>query len=501
MAIQPMRYTYYDGAKAVTLSDLDNFLDYLVAGQGGAGSVTVESVINSVAFVFRGVRLRAQAVASLPYTITRKGTDDVVDNESDYDNVMGFWADPFRTLWQLEESLTALGKAYLFKARNRVVLKELRYLHPDTVTPVLDGKDGLTGFERQVNSVTYKFKADEIAYFWHPDYSVEVGPPSRSPVKAALAAAGVMYNLDAFMEAFFGRGAIKGLIFAAKGMPNKEERGRLTDWFKRTFGRGVKSAFETGVFNADEIQVVPVGEGLEAISNNVIAEEMRQSIAVALGIPITLMNSNTASGLGGGGVADRDDIHFYTKTVKPEADFIARVLNSQVLHDVGYHFAFDYNQLDVFQEDEKERANSFALYVQAGMKPEVAATMVGLEIPDPAQIEPHYAEAFKQPQPVPPQLQEAQEELEQPDIEEQSEEDREEEREQQEESRAADLERWMRKAIKRIEEGKPEKAAEFESPRIPSTLKAAIEGALMECKDSDDVRAAFANAIAWGVYP
>ena len=275
----------------------------------------------------------------------------------------------------------------------------------------------------------------------------------------------------------------------------------MKEWFTRTFGRGSATSFATEIINADAIEPIKIGEGLESLNNSELTQQMREDIAVALGVPMSLLLSGTVAGLGGGGVASQDDIHFYKKTVMPLGDFIADTLNEQVFRPMKLRFDWLWNSLDVFQQDERERAVAFKTYVDARMRPEVAASMLGLEIPTDADIPPHYADAFtEEPEPMPnpfmpgaPRAEEPDEPEETPNPEMQAEVAR----EREAGTRAVDLERWQRKAVRRFEEGKPEKATEFESDAIPATLHAAIVGALSECKTAGEV----ADAFAWVEYP
>jgi len=498
-----LRYTYFDGQKAVTVADLDAFMEWaLDEEQGGNSAITVPQAIASVAFIFRAVRLRSQAVATLPFDIIRRkgdvgseSGDEVFDSSTDYQNALGYWPDPVDMLTRIEESLSTVGSAYVRKAINPAkYIKDLQYWAPRTIKPKISGTDGLVGFERNVNGVVSNWKSEEVLHWWHPDYRVELGAPTRSPVKAALAAGGVLRNSDAIVEAFFGRGAIKALLFAVKGMPDVKERDRFLDWFKRTFTRGTQSAFATGMVNAEDVKPVEIGQGLEDMASEALTKEKREDIAVAMGIPYSLLLSGSLAGLGSGGVADRDDILFYTKTVMPEGEFIARVLNEQLFHDAGLHFRFRYSDLDIFSEDEKERMAAWKMAVDGGFKPEVAAFMLGFEIPKSDDIPEWYADAFvEKPDPLEMAAQFA------PQGTPAKQEGDAVERDvgQDEADKALDLQRWERKAIKRIDEGHPEKAVEFESAHIPATLKAAITGALEDAQTVDDVRRAF----AWAEYP
>ena len=90
------------------------------------------------------------------------------------------------------------------------------------------------------------------------------------------------------------------------------------------------------------------------------------------------MNSTAAGGLGGGGVVSQDEKHFYDKTIRPECNFIAGELNRQLFAPMGLRFEFLLDGLDVFQEDEAQRAAAFKVYVDAGLPLEVVGLDAGL---------------------------------------------------------------------------------------------------------------------------
>ncbi len=492
------RYGYTDGRKAATLGDLDEFMDWLISDGQSDGTITHQDAARKVAFVYRCVRLIADAVRSAPWQIVRVGgAGTVVDTSAEYANVLGWLPNPKRTLELVTRSLLGPGSAYLFRVMRGRSVEELRYMAASTVKPVIDGRAGLTAFERQVNGQKTVYPAERFVYFWPADEGVEIGPPKSSPVIAALMSAGATYYTARFVSDFFARGAIKGTLIAVKGNPIEAERKRLKDWFTRTFGQGARSQFATEVINADALEPVKIGEGLESLNNSALTLQMREDIATALGVPMSKLLSSTIAGMGGGGVAESDDINFYSDTVKPLGEFIADTFNTQVFDALGLRWEWLWDTLDVFQQDEKERSVAFKTYVDARMKPEIAAMMLGLEIPEPSQIPAHYADAFTE-EPEPPQP------FGMPGAPQPAALDKEQAAEVAKEraettggTRAAELERWMRKAVKRFEEGHPEKALEFESAAIPDTLKAAICGALEAATTAAEAQAAF----LWAEYP
>ncbi len=57
-------------------------------------------------------------------------------------------------------------------------------------------------------------------------------------------------------------------------------------------------------------------------------------------------------------------------------------LNDRLLGPLGLRFEFLLDGLDVFQEDENQRAASFKVYVDAGLPLEVSGLILGLELPE-----------------------------------------------------------------------------------------------------------------------
>ena len=348
---------------------------WTIAGQPEAGN-ELQEYYRLVPWLFRGVDLRANAVAAMPFAIYRGETE--VDNSEDYQNKLAFLPNPGALFGCIESALTIWSYCYLERQRNTVMLKSLRYLFPPSVTPKLDELKGLTGWERRLQTRTVQLPPEGLLYFWKPDPFVEIGPPKTSPAIAASAAAGVLLNVDRFAAAFFARGAIKGTVLAVKGSPPEAERKRIKDVWARLFN-GIKNAWSEGVFNADQITPMVVGEGLESLANTELGNEKRRDVAGALGIPLSLLFSDAANFA----TAQQDDMHFYSKTIVPECTFIAGVLNEQLLMPLGYRLAFTPENLDVFQEDENARAASLGQLVSALASPEeflIAADILGYEI-------------------------------------------------------------------------------------------------------------------------
>lgn len=375
----------FDGLKAVAIDELPpEAWTFYSGGQDKKPLQLLKEYWRAVPWLFRGVQLRAQALSALPFAIVNRVGKDV-DTSADYDNILGFLPDPVSLLYLVEAALTLLGRAYLFREKNRARTLDLRYLLPTSITPKINetpGRDepvGLVGFIRQLRHGKKLLPVEDIVYFWTPDPFVELGPPTGSPGQAALRAAGALFSIDGFANAFFSRGAIKATLLTVEGSPREGEKKKLEAWWRR-FITGAKNAFAAKVISA-AVKPVILGEGMGELSDTEFTKEKREDIATALGVPQTMLWSTAAAGLGGGSVVTSDNLSFYRDTIVPEAEFAASVLNSQLLDGLGYRLDFRPETLDVYQADENERAAAYSSYVMAGMAQSVAAQILGIELP------------------------------------------------------------------------------------------------------------------------
>jgi len=492
----------YNPFKTVSMSDLPEGAWTYITGQP-QDEKDIQTYYKAIPWLFRGVDIRADAVASMPFSIYRGETE--IDNSEDYQNVVKFLPNPGGLFGLLEAALVIWNYAYAFKLRNEFMTKGLRYLLPSSIRPKID-TDGAISFTRRVGNKDTAYTVDDIIYFWGRDPFVEIGPPQASPAQAAAAAAGVLWNTDQFAAAFFARGAIKATLLTTTNIL-PAERERLKSWWQRMFQRGVKGSWQTDIVNADTVKPVVVGEGLESLENTNLTESKRIDIAAALGIPYSVLFSNASNRA----TAEQDDMHLYTKTVIPECEFIAEVLNDQVFKPLGYKFMFNPQALDLFQASENERAASLEKLIAALEKPEeflLAADILGYDL-DPEvhkRIEAMIAEKAKRAAEIQANMDNAKPQADNMYIErgyEESEDelvvpDRRLLKQPPPNRRSIDLGKWEGKSLKLVKRGKPAACA-FESDHIDPVTIAAVGAQLEDAQTEADVKAIFSSL--WLGYP
>ncbi|MHA2163808.1 MAG: phage portal protein [Candidatus Thorarchaeota archaeon] len=324
--------------------------------------------------LFRSVDIRANAIANLPWALMKGETE--FETSDAYENKTGLVSNMNVMLYLIEASLSLAGAAYWKRETNPVGYNKLRHLDPTSM--VLNEKKARKGeIEWKRNEPEPKvYTPEEIVYFWYPDPYVEIGPPNSWPVRSALNACGVLANLDEFAKNYFGRGAIKAMLFAMSGASRTSAEEFETWWVK--WVTGIQNAFRTKVINAEKVEPVIVGEGIKELENVSLSQEKREEIALALAIPMSLLFSSAANYA----TAERDKLNWYEDKIVPEAKFIASILNEQLFDEHGLKMVFRHETLDIFQEDEKERSMALGYLYNAEMPLDIALRVLGFDLTD-----------------------------------------------------------------------------------------------------------------------
>lgn len=374
-------YQLIDGQKSVPLNALPKEAWTIVTGDLGNDNEQVQKLYAAVAFLYRCVDVRASALMSVPWSIYRLegNADEPVWNHDDDENPpkeLAFLHSLPELLWLTEASMSLTSEAFWIKdfARGKTP-KDVRYMQPKSVTSIWDKEAGLTGFKRSLGQSSIRLSLEEVVYVWrrHPLYETK---PNTSPAEAAMMDARVIYHASKFAQAFFQRGAVKATLLTVPRETPPEQREKLKTWWDRLFA-GSRNAHSANVISAD-VNPIIIGEGLAELSDKNLSQEKRENIATAMGVPHSLVLSNAANYA----TAHEDKLSFYEHTIVPDLRLISRAVNGQLLNTLGYKLQFNHQELAVFQENERERSQSFAQYVAAGMKRSIAAQILGIDLPE-----------------------------------------------------------------------------------------------------------------------
>lgn len=460
-----------DGSKAININQLPAQA-WESLGAGAMSSAKALKLYEAVPYLYRAVNLRASAVSKLPY--------EVLFNDKPADPDRYPWIDSLPAVFeQVEADRVIFGAAYQIKESNAFnIVTGFRRLLPSTVSPVFDKESGLVNFKRRIDNRTIRLETSDLFYSWITPRGHELGA-GESPLMAAANAANLLKQIDVFGAGYFERGAIMPILVSLDQAMPQSEVDRVESWFRR-MATGVQSAFKA-IGLSGSIEVKEIGHALKDLSMADLSQSKREDIAAALGIPVTLLMSGSASGLGGGGVRRQDTLDFYDYTVIPSAEAIAVGFNEQVLAGSGLKLRFRPDLLEIYQDMESQKADKLAALFDRGIiSREEFRDQMGLAPSEPVNMEPAPASldiAEDDPDPLAGLAG------------------------TMADSVQGEIRRWRRMAAKRFKENKPEKAADFESDLIPAALRSAIVTALKTAADVDEARGVFDDALAWRSYP
>jgi len=371
-----MRTFYTDGMKNI---ELPQYPDSAWTFYTNPPETEEEALYGLVAMVYRAVNITADALASLPFAVTR-GSEDV-DTWDNWDNVVGFMPDPFDLLrrWRMSWFMTNKAYGFMESGRNE---KLLRYIVPSTIKPQTNAKDGIKSFIRKVGNEQFEYPYEQgstknrVYPLYLLDHTVELLPSDNTEFKACMNAAGVLYYTDFFVRDFFKRGGVIPSIIGVKGVTNQAQQDKI----ERAFDKLIKNVYKyvAQVWNSEAITISPLGQGVDALKDTALYEQSIANVAAAAGIPLSLLLSNSASYA----TALEEKKTWFNNKIVPDAKKMQTALNRELFEPNGYRFEFRYEASDEGTDEEVQRASAYVQYVNAGMRPSIAVQILGIELPN-----------------------------------------------------------------------------------------------------------------------
>lgn len=438
-----------------TITNVPGWVD-LLTSDGVPDSVG--SLYKCVPLLFRAIQLRCDALSSVPVAIL-KGEENEV--EWPYPTKLG------NLLWQWEASNLLAGAAYGEIVKNKSgYRKDVRYRNPFDMTVKYDR--GVYQFRQNSSGSTWVNEPEagkfEMLYIHEYDPLQDV-LPGVGAGKAANIDAKLLYAISKFPELYFEGGAMPVTLLGIDSN-DRNEIERIQNWFKRS-ATAIKNAFRVLGVRAGSITPVTLTPPLKDLSFPELNEIAKDNIAMAFGVKQTLLDSEAANYA----TAQEDRLSFYEDTIKPRARIFEDALNEQLLARDGLRIEFRFNEMDIFQEDENDRADLLNKLATAGLPIEVALELAGYELSEEqaAMLESHQEQLDER--------------IDEAPVDEQ----------------VLELRKWQKFAEKRVKEGKG--LREFESSIIEPSLHGAISGALEGVKTVDEVKHVFESVIEWRNYP
>lgn len=350
----------------------------------GAPQSELNDMFYKVAASFRAVNKRATSASNVPFQIKQGKT--VVNDSTHWDTEAagGFIRKPKDLIKRISLSLTFTNAAYLLMGKNVAgVPKGLNFLVPTTIRPVLNRDGDVDYYERNINGKVERIPASDkrLVKIWLLDHTTETLPSKHTAAAAMFNSAGGIYFQDLFIRNFFERGGVKPTVLALKGAIFNEKKEEIESRWSR-FLRNL-SRTSSKILNADTMDVKAIGAGVDDLKNNEVYLQAISNIALSVGMPVSELLSDFDSFA----TAQVDRMSWLRDDIFPLCEAIAEDLNLQVFEPLGLRLDFLTETSDAETQDEVDRAEAYERYVGAGIKPSVAAQMVGIELPDGVEYE------------------------------------------------------------------------------------------------------------------
>lgn len=468
----------------------NQFAQYLREG-AVSSELPLEAYAQLVEVLFRCLDLRTSAISGLPRQLVNKETGEIVatanwpqpllddDNtplteERLFDQLL-LKLDLTDLLWRTELAQCLLAQSYWLVQRRRRRIVGARWMDPVRVTPQYNAQ-GLWYFDynRVVGGIHLSndpVLVEDVCYIWRPGLrELEPGTP---PAMAAAQAAGLVYNASLFLRVFFANGAMPVTVVMSEDQPSPEERNRLKMFLGRMM-RGVQNAFNIEVVSS-LLKFEKLTPNIKDLDFTNMASQKEKSIAVAMGVPLSVLFSGVGNYAGS---SEKDDLHFYDKTIVPQAQFLARIINRQFFHPLGLSLAFRPDLLEVYQQREM-------LKVETAIQLFDRRVIDGNELRQAAGYEPiedREMDEMAEPEPATAVADDDEDNNEPPEDD-----------DSQDADRQADLKRWERKVIKALKQGRDPTAVSFVSKHLSVWETDAIQQALATATTAEEVKAVMAR--------
>lgn len=351
--------------KAVSLSDLDEFMDWQLGGADQG--VTPTDLYASVAWTFWAANLRANLVSSIPYKIySAESDEDIEENERPFD------LDLVSFLWLIEIWLQLAGAAYFLKRANLVALTSLQCLNPSTMRVQTYNADGPLTFRQRVGAQEIIYPAEQIVYFRSFSPKDDIGP-GVAPGQVGQYPSTLIRHANQWATKFFENGAIPAVLLTTDSAVPMVERDRIESAWKRAL-QGIQRAFSTIVLGHGlKAEVIQPPFGELAMPELELAK--REQILAAHQLPPGLAEAKTNR-------AERDALQYeaYIHWIQPWVRaFVKPAINTQLLNPLGLRIGFAWNDIEVIQEKELAKAEAMSFSVNGVILPAYEANLVSID--------------------------------------------------------------------------------------------------------------------------
>jgi len=340
----------------------------------GASPADLARAYVSAVWAYRCIKLRADAVASVPLGLLDRNGAPLDDHP-----LLDLLRDVNPTTMNLGDLLRATeaayniwGVAYWLKVRTagpssaRNGVRWLVWLNPQTVEAITDPAHGVVAYRQTVGAQTQEFRPEDVIVFRNFDPFDDLG--GLSPLAVALSEVNADLNAARFVAAFFANDARPAGLLTSDSPLHESEMERVRTWWERLF-QGARNRWKTGIVASglkwQTITFPPTDLALAELR-----AEDRRAICAVFGVPPGLAGAWESATYA---TAREQKASFYEDTVLPQLDYLAEVLNRSLLTHYpdltarGARLAWDTDSIAALRESATDKARRLVMLFEAGV--------------------------------------------------------------------------------------------------------------------------------------
>ncbi len=365
----------YDGVKAFSLRELSD-RGWTIEGQSESD---IEQLVTEAAWMYAVIQKRAGGVVSIPRVLMKGETD--VEEDS-----LPFEFDIPDLMHRSSVATDTYAQAYGLTVKNQFKDLRVRWFRPDSVELVLDEELGLVRFERQLTRGKHVYQYDPktdtspdgLWWIWQTGMP-EVGP-GIPKADVAAGPAMLLRAIDALGIKYFSQGAIGQIYFTSPQPMGESQFDKFKKWFRRLYQGGLDTAYQRAMVLETGFEPHSLSADPKDLMMSELDEDNRRDICAVFDTPEPLITGDA----GGMSRATMNVLiaAWINGTIMTQAQLIVDAFNHHILEPAGYKLLLNPQGMAVNQEEERQRALAFSMYINAGMDPETAAYFLGLEVPE-----------------------------------------------------------------------------------------------------------------------
>jgi hypothetical protein len=350
---------------------------------------------------------RASMARAIPRVIDVAGRPEPVteqDVDIKFQNGLG------GMIYRSSVSLDRYGAAYFVIEPNRGGTPyRVKWVDPSSITVDFDAARGvLRGFRRNYGSqrsLYFEYEEDDematasdglrLGWVWSLGLN-EIGPGFSLEDMVSLPAS-LLNQSDAVLKALFDRGAIAQHVVFAPAEPHETEKARVLSKIRRALFGGTDGAANVEVLS-NQLSIEKIGTDPQSLDLGTIDEGNMADVSAVGDTPRMLMDPDTGANRA---LLDRVTSNWILNTILPHAEHVVEGFNHHVFEGAGMAVRLTPQEMTINQEDERMRANAFALYVSQGVPHATAAALLGINVPEGMEL---YDATFAIPAPVAEQV-------------------------------------------------------------------------------------------------